>query len=180
VFFYFLASNKKISNEDWISPSDAEARITQLKDGRTHLAYKAEHVVDLKTDLVLAAEIHPGDAADTATLCDSVSKAQENLQGAKLETVIEEVAADKGYHANEMIEQCNALRLRTYIPEPKLKHERTWTDKPAEFQRAVYENRRRMKRAKGKRLGRLRSEHVERSFAHVCDTGGMRRSCSKA
>jgi transposase len=171
--------NKKVSNEDWVSPNDAEARITQLKDGRTHLAYKAEHVVDLKTDLVLAAEIRPGDAADTATLCDSVLKAQENLQGAKLEAEIEEVAADKGYHSNEMIEQCHALRLRTYIPEPKLKHERTWTDKPAEFQRAVYENRRRMKRAKGKRLGRLRSERVERSFAHVCDTGGMRRSWLK-
>ena len=171
--------NKKVSNEDWVSPSDAEARITQLKDGRTHLAYKAEHVVDLKTDLVLAAEIRPGDAADTATLCDSVLKAQENLQGAKLETEIEEVAADKGYHSNEMIEQCHALRLRTYIPEPKLKHQRTWTDKPAEFQRAVCENRRRMKRGKGKRLGRLRSERVERSFAHVCDSGGMRRSWLK-
>jgi len=171
--------NKKVSNEDWVSPNDAEARITQLKDGRTHLAYKAEHVVDLKTDLVLAAEIHPGDVADTATLCDSVLKAQENLQATELETEIEEVAADKGYHSNEMIEQCDALRLRTYIPEPKLKHQRTWTDKPAEFQRAVYENRRRIKRAKGKWLGRLRSERVERSFAHVCDSGGMRRSWLK-
>jgi transposase len=171
--------NKKVSNDEWVSPNDTEARITQLKDGRTHLAYKAEHVVDLKTDLVLAAEIRPGDAADTATLCDSVLKAQENLQGVELETEIEEVAADKGYHANETIEQCEALRLRTYIPEPKLKHQRTWTDKPAEFQRAVYENRRRMKRAKGKRLGRLRSERVERSFAHVCDSGGMRRSWLK-
>jgi transposase len=171
--------NKKVSNEEWVSPSDAEARITQFKDGRTHLAYKAEHVVDLKTDLVLAAEIRPGDAADTATLCDSVLKAQENLQGAEPETEIEEVAADKGYHSNEMIEQCHALRLRTYIPEPKLKHQRTWTDKPAEFQRAVCENRRRMKRVKGKRLGRLRSERVERSFAHVCDSGGMRRSWLK-
>jgi hypothetical protein len=120
------------------------------------------------------------DAADTATLCDSVLKAQENLQGAELETEIEEVAADKGYHANETIEQCDALRLRTYIPGPKLKHERTWTDKPAEFKRAVFENRRRMKRAKGKRLGRLRSERVERSFAHVCDSGGMRAVGSKA
>lgn len=171
--------NKKVSNEEWVSCSDPEARITQLKDGRTHLAYKAEHVVDLKTDLVLAAEIRPGDAADTATLCDSVLKAQENLQGAQVETEIEEVAADKGYHANETIELCESVGLRTYIPELKLTHERTWTDKPVEFQRAVYENRRRMKRAKGKRLGRLRSERVERSFAHVCDTGGMRRSWLK-
>ena len=70
----------------------------------------------------------------------------------------------------------DALGLRTYIPEPKLPHRRVWTDKPADFQRAVYANRRRMRRAKGQRLGRLRSERVERSFAHVCDAGGMRRS----
>jgi transposase len=171
--------NKKVSNDEWVSPSDPEARITQLKDGRTHLAYKAEHVVDLESELILAAEIRPGDTADTATLCDSVLKAQENLQGAQLDTEIEEAAADKGYHSAEMIEQCDALGLRTYIPEPKLNHERTWVDKPVEFQRAVYENRRRMKRAKGKKLGRLRSERVERSFAHVCDTGGMRRSWLK-
>jgi transposase len=171
--------SKKVSNQEWFSPSDAEARITQLKDGRTHLAYKAEHVVDLASDLVLAAEIHPGDAADTDTLCDSVLKAQENLEAAQFETEIEEAAADKGYHSAETIEQCDALCLRTYIPEPKLKHERTWTDKPAAFKRAVYENRRRMRRAKGKRLGRLRSERVERSFAHVCDSGGMRRSWLK-
>jgi len=168
--------DKKVSNEEWVSPNDPEARITQLKDGRTHLAYKAEHVVDLRTELVLAAEVRPGDAADTATLCDSLLKAQENLESAELEAEIEEVAADKGYHSNETIEQCDAFHLRSYIPEPKLKRERTWADKPVEFQRAVYNNRRRMKRAKGKRLGRLRSERVERSFAHVCDSGGMRRS----
>ena len=120
--------NKKVSNEDWVSPNDAEARITQLKDGRTHLAYKAEHVVDLKTDLVLAAEIHPGDAADTATLCDSVLKAQENLQGAELETEIEEVAADKGYHANETIEQCRR-------PASADLHSRTEAQAPANVDR---------------------------------------------
>ena len=168
--------NKKVSNEEWVSPVDPEARITQLKDGRTHLAYKAEHVVDLESDLILAAEIRPADHGDSQTLCDSVLKAQENLQGAEIETEIEETAADKGYHSAGTIELCDALGLRTYIPEPKHQHDRTWTDKSPDLQRAVYENRRRMKRAKGKRLGRLRSERVERSFAHVCDSGGMRRS----
>jgi hypothetical protein len=168
--------NKKVSNADWVSPHDAEARITQLKDGRTHLAYKAEHVVELTSELILAAEIYPATHGDRETLCDSVLKAQENLKQAQLATEIEEAVADKGYHSAETLELCDALSLRTYIPEPKLKHERTWTDKPAEFQRVVYNNRRRMKRAKGKRLGRLRSERVERSFAHVCDSGGMRRS----
>ena len=168
--------NKKVSNDEWASPVDPEARITQLKDGRTHLAYKAEHVVDLESDLILAAEIRPADHGDSQTLCDSVLKAQENLQQAEIETQIEEIAADKGYHSAGTIELCDALGLRTYLPEPKHAHDRVWTDKSPELQRAVYENRRRMKRAKGKRLGRLRSERVERSFAHVCDSGGMRRS----
>jgi transposase len=168
--------DKKVSNEDWVAPNDPDARITQMKDGRTHLAYKAEHVVDLESEIILAAEILPADQSDSQTLVDSVVAAQENLKRAKIDVEIEEVAADKGYHSTATIEFSDDLGMRTYIPEPKSKHKRKWTDKPSEFQRAVYLNRRRMRRAKGKRLGRLRSERVERSFAHVCDTGGMRRT----
>ena len=130
----------------------------------------------MESDLILAAEIRPADHGDAQTLCDSVLTAQENLRQAEVETEIVEAAADKGYHSAGTLELCDALGLRTYIPEPKHAHDRTWTDKTPELQRAVYENRRRMRRAKGKRLGRLRSERVERSFAHVCDSGGMRRS----
>jgi transposase len=169
--------DKKVSNEDWVAPNDPDARITQMKDGRTHLAYKAEHVVDLESELILAAEILPGDQGDAQTLVDSVVAAQENLKQARIAVEIEEVAADKGYHSASTIELVDDLGMRTYIPEPKPRHRtKKWTDKPSEFRRAVYENRRRMQRAKGKLLGRLRSERVERSFAHVCDTGGMRRS----
>ena len=101
---------------------------------------------------------------------------QAAFQAAGSEARIKEVAADKGYHAAETLELCDALNLRTYIPEPKRKHKLRWTDKPAEYQRAVYANRRRIKRDKSKHLQRRRSELCERSFAHVCDTGGMRRS----
>jgi hypothetical protein len=101
--------NKKVSNEDWVSESDPESQITQMKDGRTHLAYKAEHVVDLKTDLVLAAEIRPATAADTATMVDSVVQAQVNLEQAASDTKIEEVTADKGYHA------ANTLELSEFV-----------------------------------------------------------------
>ena len=80
------------------------------------------------------------------------------------------------YHAADTLELCEFVGLRTYIPEPQHKHERRWTDKPAEFQRAVYNNRRRNRRSKGKQLQRRRSELCERSFAHICDTGGGRRS----
>lgn len=173
---YDKKRKKTVSNDDWVSMTDPDARIIKMKDGRTHLAYKAEHVVDLASEILLAAEIRSADHADSHTLVDSVLEAKINLEVAGSEGQIEEVAADKGYHANATLELADDLNLRTYIPEPQQPDQRVWTNKPAEFQRAVINNRRRMSRAKGKRLGRLRSERVERSFAHVCDTGGMRRS----
>ena len=168
--------NKKVSNEEWVSETDASSRITKMKDGRTHLAYKAENVVDLETDLVLAAEVYQADQADTDTLVDSVMQAQTNINASEAEAHIEEVAADKGYHAAATLELADALGLRTYIPEPKLRHERRWTDKPDDFQRVVYNNRRRTRRAKGRKMQRTRSERVERTFAHMCQTGGARRT----
>ena len=168
--------NKRVSNDEWVNPNDPDARITKMKDGRTHLAYKTEHVVDLDSDLVLAAEVRHADEGDTETMVDSVMQARVNLQAAGSDANIEEAAADKGYHAAHTIELADDLGLRTYIPEPELKYDRRWTDKPEEFKRAVYNNRRRMGRAKGKRLQRRRSELCERTFAHVCETGGMRRT----
>jgi transposase len=168
--------NKQVSNEEWVSPVDPDSRITKMKDGRTHLAYKAEHVVDLKSDLVLAAEVLPADKGDTQTIVDSLMQAQTNLSKAGSEQEIEEAAGDKGYHAADTLELCQALALRTYIPEPRRKHGSRWTDKPAEFQRAVYGNRCRIRRRKGKQLQRRRSELCERTFAHICDSGGMRRT----
>jgi len=166
---------KKVSNDDWVSPSDPDARITKMKDGTTHLAYKAEHVVDLKTDLVLAATVHPGDAPDAETLVDSVMEAQLNIRESGSEAEIRDVAADKAYHKASTLELANDLALRTYIPESKRPDGRRWTDKPPSYQQVVYGNRRRTKGARGKRLQRSRSEFLERSFAHVCETGGARR-----
>jgi DDE family transposase len=168
--------NKRVSNEEWASSTDGDARITQMKDGTTHLAYKAEHVVDLTSDLILAAEIYPANHTDTATLADSVVAAQLRLKGAGCEAEIEEAAADKGYHAAGTIELCDFLDVRTYIPEPRRRHRSKWVDKSAAFRRAVYGNRRRVRRTKGKALQRRRSEVCERSFAHVCETGGARRT----
>jgi transposase len=168
--------NKRVSNEEWVSESDPESQITQLKDGRTHLAYKAEHVVDLDSDLLLAAEIRSATDGDTATLVDSVIQACVNLEATGSEATVEEAVADKGYHAAETLKLSESLCVRTYIPEPQRQHDRRWTDKPPELKRAVYNNRRRMRRAKGKQLQRRRSEVCERSFAHVCDSGGTRRS----
>lgn len=170
---------KKVSNHDWESPTDPDSRITKMKDGRTHLAYKAEHVVDVQSEFVLAAEIYPADQTDQHTLVDSVLQAQVNLTLAGSNTEIEEAAADKGYHKAQTLAECEQIHVRTYIPEPQRPPQRPrwkWQDKPSAWQRAVYANRRRTRRAKSKRLQKLRSERVERSFAHVCETGGGRRS----
>jgi transposase len=173
--------NKRVSNDEWRSSTDPASRITQMKDGRTHLAYKAEHVVDLQSERVLAAEIHLANRADVDTLVDSVMQARRNVDAANEraglgEEPIEEVAADKGYHAAATLELATALNLRTYIPEPKRKHRSRGTDTPEEHRAAVLNNRRRTRRDKSRELQRLRSERVERSFAHVCETGGARRS----
>jgi transposase len=188
---------KTCSNQEWESATDPDSRIAQMKDGRTHLAYKAEHVVDLDTELVLAAEILPADAGDAETLVDSVVTAQGHLNAAATLTAepsapdvseaelakqacagrqIEEVAADKGYHKASTLTVLTEMSYRTYIPEQRRQHRLRWADKPGEQQRAVYANRRRVRGARGKRLQRLRSERVERSFAHMCETGGGRRT----
>jgi transposase len=170
-------TDKKVSNDEWTSPTDPDARITKMKDGTTHLAYKAEHVVDLKTEAILAAEIYHADWHDTQTLEDSLHQAQINLAEAGSDVEIVEAVADKGYHSNGTLAELHEhTTYRTYIPEPQLKHNRVWTDKPPEQKAAVYANRRRTRGAKGKKLQRLRSERTERTFAHVCETGGARRT----
>jgi transposase len=171
--------NKKVSNDEWESPNDPDSRITKMKDGTTHLAYKAEHAVDLDTEMIVAAEIYHADQADTFTLEDTVNTAQLHLQESGSDVAVEDVVIDKGYHSVEVLETfAEETPYRTYIPEPKLpagrKH--TWTDKPDTQREAVYANRRRSRGNRGRRLQRQRSERVERSFAHVCETGGARRT----
>jgi transposase len=166
---------KKVSNREWESPADPDSRITKMKDGTTHLAYKAEHVVDLDSELVLAASVHTADQSDPSTLVGSVLKAQVNLVLAGSEQEVEEAVADKGYHKAETLADCQRCNTRTYIPEPRGK-EYNWADKPEAWRKATAANRRRIKGARSKRLQKRRSELVERSFAHVCETGGGRRT----
>lgn len=169
--------NKKVSNQEWQSETDPDSRITKMKDGRTHLAYKAEHVVDLDTELILAAEVYHADTADVDTIGPSLSQAQDNLIGAESDAAIEEAVADKGYSKNETLADLEFTEgLRTYISEPQHTHRRNWKDKPDEQRQAVTNNRRRVKGKRGRALQRQRSEKVERSFAHVCETGGSRRT----
>jgi len=180
---------KRMSNKDWESPADGDARIAKMKDGRTHLAHKAEHAVDLDTGAVVAVTLQAADLGDTATLDTTLSEAgmavaelvkrevkqrpedppKVNVEG------IEEVIADKGYPSGAVMQRVKSYQVRSSIPEKKQAGRRNWVGKHAE-QQAVYANRRRVHGGYGKGLLRRRGELVERSFAHCYETGGMRRT----
>jgi len=180
---------KKASNDDWVNPYDPDARITKMKDGRTHLAHKAEHAVDMDTGAVVAVTLQDADLGDTTTVKETLVEAgfkvaelvereagmrpteepQVNLGG------IEELVADKGYHSGPALQEMKDTGVRTYISEKKQPGKRHWIGKEKERE-AVYANRRRLQRPKGKQLLRKRGELIERTFAHCYDTGGMRRT----
>jgi len=166
---------KKGSNDDWTHPHDPDSRITKMKDGRTHLAHKFEHAVDLETGVIVGATIQPADSGDTTTMIETLITAAEQVEAVLPESEgIQEVVADKGYHSTERIVDLKRLDLRTYISEPKRKRRRWKANREA--QAAVYENRRRIRRNRGKALLRQRGERLERPFAHLYETGRMRRT----
>ena len=163
---------KKTSNRDWKHPYDPDARITKMKDGRTHLAHKAEHAVDLSSGALLAVTLQPADQGDTTTIRQTLAEAQEVARSVN-ERGVEEAVADKGYHSGAVLTQLHEQGIRSYIPEPA-RGPRKWPGKQVEQQR-VYANRRRVGGERSKQLQKLRCELTERSFAHMYETGGMRR-----
>jgi transposase len=169
---------KKLSNQEWISRTDPEAKIAKLKDGRTHLAYKPEHAVDLDTGVIVAAALHPADNGDTTTIEGTLAAAEKNLaqiDAAPTQDEPSELVADKGYHSRAVLKDLNGGAWKTRIAEPKQPGFSRWhgDDKA---RAAVYANRTRLGSAVGKQAMRRRAEIVERSFAHNLDRGGMRRT----
>ncbi len=167
--------DKKVSNEQWESPTDADSRIAKMKDGRTHLAYKAEHAVDVVTEAIVATTVTFADKSDACSGPVTLDLAGANLVLAGSAAAIEEAVMDKGYHDNRLLADLRKQGVRTYIPERRQKSRR-WTDKPAGYEEAFRANRRRVRGPKGRQLNRWRSERCERTFAHVCETGGGRRT----
>ena len=145
---------KKGSNEEWVNPHDPDARITKMKDGRTHLAHKAEHAVDMDTGAVVAVTLQEADLGDTTTVKETLAEAgttvaeliereaeirpaekpQVNLGG------VEEVVADKGYHSGPVLKEMKAAGVRTYIPEKKQAGKRHWVGKEEEREVARVQN----------------------------------------
>lgn len=207
---------KKTSNEEWFSPTDADAEITRIKDGRTRLAYKAENTVDMETGAILAAEVLPATTPDGESVITSIEKANENVAAARSggddnESVgaarsgaddgenvgaarsgddddndggasvpansIEEVVGDKGFHKASTIKRLADGGVRTYFPERKQRGKRRWKKNGGRSTAvAVYQNRKRLKSKKSRALQRQRGELLERTFAHLCETGAHRRT----
>jgi transposase len=180
---------KKGSNEEWVNPHDPDARITKMKSGGTHLAHKAEHAVDMDTGAVVAVTLQEAHLGDTTTINETLAEAgttmadlmerEAEMRPAEKPQVhvggVEEVVADKGYHSGPVLQEMKAMGVRTYIPEKKQTGKRHWVGKE-EQRDAVYANRQRLQRPKGKQLLRKRGELIERTFAHCYETGGMRRT----
>jgi transposase len=169
---------KRLSNADWTSPSDPEARIAKLKDGRTRLAHKPEHAVDLDTGAIVAAEVHAADRGDTATLPDTLGAAEANLAAVGAAPTPEdpaELVADKGYHSRDGLKGLEDGAWKSRIAEKKAAGASRWHGDD-EARRAVYNNRARLRSGAAKEAFRLRAELCERGFALVLDRGGMRRA----
>src|SRR5450830_980558 len=169
---------KKTSNQDWKHPWDPDAKVAKMKDGRTHLAHKAEHAVDLETGAIVAVTLQGADQGDTTTMVETAIAAADQIEDAQAQLQapqpLEEIIADKGYHSNQTMIDLEAVGVRSYVAEPD-RGRRDWSKEP-EAQTPVYANRRRIRGSRGRRLMRQRGERLERSFAHLYDTGGMRRT----
>lgn len=161
----------KGSNDDWHNPHDPDAKIAKMKDGRTHMAHKVEHAVDMtpgSAGATLAVTVQPADRGDTQSVADTLREVMENLSA-----IPEEAVLDKGYHSNDVVCDLQEMGIRSYVSEPR-RGRRCWKDKTRQRD-AVYANRRRIRGERGKRLLRRRGELLERPFAHHYRAGGLRR-----
>ena len=173
---------KKGSNDDWKHPHDPDAKIVKMKDGRTHLAHKAEHAVDLDSGAVMAVTVQDATLGDPATMKRTMERTALNVlelqrdpacKDALSARALAEWVADRGYHANETMEMAR-FGLRSYVSEPR-RARRRWKGREA-ARLGTYANRRRIRSRRGKRLLARRGELLERTFAHCLETGRMRRA----
>jgi hypothetical protein len=168
----------KGSNQAWENPHDPDAKIGPRKHGGTDMIYKPETVVDLDTGAIVQAQVHPGDQADHQGLATKVLEAQQAINEARGEAAdtltVETVTADKGYYAVEEMQALQHEEIKTVIADPVSNRR---LDKLAPQQRQAVQAASRSTRSQyGKALLRRRGMHIERSFAHILDCGGMRRA----
>jgi len=169
---------RKTSNTEWVNPHDPDAKVGRTKDGATDMIYKPEHVNDLDSGAILSAQVLPGDLADSQEMAERVLGAVGLLHKVAPEvaaaSLAPEVVADEGYFSVGQVAILQECAIRTVIVDPQ---RRRRTVQAAKEVRATLSRARRAVQSKsGKALLRRRGEHLERSFCHVLDHGGMRRA----
>ena len=170
-------AGKRMSNEQWQNPHDPDAKIGRTKDGATDMVYLPEHTVDLDTGAIVQAQVLAGDHRDSEELSERVIEAVVNVQEAQAdpEALPETLTADKGYFSLLEIGRLQELSLKTVISDPHRAQRRF--DKLSRADRQSLARAQRSAGSKyGRKLLRKRGQHIERSFAHVLDAGGMRRA----
>jgi transposase len=178
IHFDRTRKGKTLSNAEWVSETDPDARIAKMKDGTTRLGYKPEHAVDLDTGVIVAAKIHPADHGDTSTLPGTLAQAEAMLDRVGAGPTPEdptEVVTDKGYHSRDVLKDLEDSAWKSRIAEKHQKGLARWHGDEA-ARRAVYNNRARLKSGVARIAFKLRAEKVERSFALILDVGGLRRT----
>lgn len=174
---------RSTSNKDWSNPNDPDAKVTKMKDGRTHLAHKAEHAFAMETGAVVSVTVQPADRGDTKSIDETLKEVAHVIEDVVADAeaaaglsdqVLTELVADKGYHSNDVLRDRMEFGMRTYISEPD-RGRRKWKGKEQE-KKAVCNNRRRIRGQRGKQLVQRRGEKLERTFAHCYETGGLRRT----
>ena len=100
-----------------------------MKDGRTHLAHKAEHGVEMDTGAIVSVTVQDASDGDTATLPETLITAAEQVVLVQPDgRGVEELVADKGYHSDETLVALGEVGVRSYVSEPE-RGRRCWQDK---------------------------------------------------
>ncbi len=170
---------RKTSNEDWVNPHDPEAKVG---GPRTALATWSTSPSTSPTSIPVRSSGRKcvrEDAGDSEGLCERVMKGCETLarvcEDPKQEKVAESLTTDEGYFSLEEVcgVQCEGIRTIMGDPHASKRQE----GKLCKVGRQTLRKARVAVQSKsGKALLRKRGEHLERSFAHVLDQGGMRRA----
>ena len=174
---------RKTSNQEWVNPYDPDAKVSKAKDGATDMLYKPENIVDLDTGAILNAEVRKADEADTEGLAQRTLGAAELVEAIREASSVgpeptpestETLTGDKGYYCVEELEAIQQGGVQTVISDPLSNRRVEKLD--GSGQAAVCNARLSVKSSEGKELLRRRGMHIERSFAHILDSGGMRRA----
>lgn len=169
---------RKTSNQDWVNPHDRQAKVGKTKDGATDMIYKPEHVADLESGAIISATVLPGDVVDSNGAAGRVMAAIGTLAEVApqkpLETLGRELAADEGYFSVEEIGELQSCAVRTVVADPH--RDRRRKDAPAPDKAVLRRAACATRSTSGKRLLRMRGQHLERAFCHILDHGGLRRA----